>query len=46
MSRKIDQNDAKMNRIKEAIETNITNLKNDSNTRFEELEKVTQDNLE
>jgi len=46
MSRKLEQNDAKMNRIKETIESNITNLKNDSNTRFDELEKVTQDNLE
>jgi hypothetical protein len=46
MSRKLDQSDAKLNRIKEAIETNISNLKNDSNTRFEELEKVTQDNLD
>ena len=46
MSRKLDQNDAKLNRIKEAIETSISNLKNDSNTRFEELEKVTQDNLD
>ena len=46
MSRKIDQNDAKVHRIKEAIEGNISNLKNDSSTRFEELEKITQDNLE
>jgi len=41
MSRKIEQNDAKMNRIKEALESNISILKNDSNTRFEELEKIT-----
>lgn len=41
MSRKIEQNDAKMNRIKEALESSISNLKNDCNTRFEELEKIT-----
>jgi hypothetical protein len=29
-----------MNRIKEAIETNISNLKTDCQTRFEELEKI------
>jgi len=46
MVRRLDQNDAKLIRIKEAIETNIFNLKNDSNIRFEELEKVTQDNLD
>jgi len=46
MSRKLDQNDAKLTRIKNEIETNISNLKNDSISRFEELEKVTQDNLD
>lgn len=46
MSRRLDQTDAKIVRIKDAIEGNIANLKNDTNTRFEELEKVVSDNLD